>query len=277
MSEATMNRLGAALVPVMFMGLSLAAGQEQRLSDVAGDMKLQPPSQTNLLVDLGSSDQDLTGPVALLELTEEFDESIRSASAVLEEARAYEPFFDQDWRDRMIESLIDLGLAAYSVDVARPPTAYAEAYGLVVDGVVGCERAEAIIRTAIDQDLPIFGTAIASLADAGRTVSDGLGRMRRIRSVEVAESAPSVADPIETTLGIESLCSSRAAGDNQRYDECVVAQQAALRSLGARFGSTALHVDQPTFNAIRNSCRREWPVDMVGRDRCEQRRIAEAQ
>jgi hypothetical protein len=253
-----------------------AAAQEKRLSDVAADIALRPPSEPAVFVDLSPAPGAISSPQTLVELADEYQQNLDAVSdLIVEMADDDTRFYAADWRDQMLEACIGLDTAGYSIAASRAPERYAEAYDGLIDASQDCARATRGVRESIELDQPLYGAAVRTFGECRTNVSRSVGEMHRIRRAELQESQPELEDPLAAAVGIVDLCRARSGADNPAFDACVAAQEEARRSIAGRFSFSVL-LDESTFNVIRNSCRLEWPTDFVGRDRCERQRIAEA-
>jgi hypothetical protein len=268
-----MRRVVLALLAGALVGPAVA--QETRLADVAKNIKLRPPSEEALFVDLTPGDRAVMDADSLVELTSALTEGTGLASSMLRDAGMDDTFYSRDWRFRMLVLCEELEQIGYSLAATQPPTSYTVPYLQVMDGVRECERAVESLRESLEVDQPLFGPAIRHFDNGQDLAAQSLEKMVAIRALESVKSAPSADDALETPLIIADFCAARAASGSAAYEACVADQERARREIVERFNFTVL-LDEPTFNRIRNGCRSEWPVDLVGRDRCERQRIAQA-
>ncbi len=262
----------AALLVLLLVGP--AAAQEKRLSDVAAAIRLRPPSGDALFVDLAPARGTASSSGDLVELAEEYAQRLAVVSTLLAEVGVDDTFYATDWREQMMEACIDLDTVGYSLGAVGPPGRFTAALDGLVDASDQCSQATRGIREAIRLDQPQYGAAMRSLSDCRPLVSRSVEEMHRIRRAELQESPPALDDPLAAALGIAELCDARTGRADLSFDACVARQEQARRAIADRFSFSVL-LDEATFNVIRNECRLEWPNDFVGRDRCEQQRIAD--
>ena len=269
-----MRSPAVALMALLIVGG--AAAQEKRLSDVAADIALRPPSEQAVFVDLTPAPGATSSPRGLVELADEYRQNLEAVADLMAEVGDDDTrFYAADWRDQMLEASIRLDTAGYSVAASRAPERYAEAYDGLIEASQECARATRGIRESIELDQPRYGPATRTLGECRRNASRSVGEVHRIRRAELHESQPAFDDPLTGAVGIADLCRARSGEDNPTFVACVAAQEGARSAIAGRFSFSVL-LDEATFNVIRNSCRLEWPTDFVGRDRCERLRIAEA-
>ena len=259
--------------------LSASAGPaEQRLSEVAGTIKLKRPAGDQFVM----VEPAAGGPGArmsatgsdLVELTGQLLEEGRAASTVLEESRSGLTFFDSAWRRRMLDTLAEIDTTRFSLELVEAPGRYVDALDRVVEAAREYQLAAGIVRWAILRDRPVFSKAFDHMRAGEREVGAALVGLRREAGVEGNEAAPPPIDPYTAGQAMAEACGaySRAARGPD-YDRCIGQQQAALLAIEHRF-SFAERVDERAFNAIRSRCTEEWPSDFVSRDRCERQAIA---
>lgn len=263
----------ATLLALLLVGA--VAAQEQRLSDVAADIRLRPPSQDALFVDLTPARGAASSSQDLVDLADEYAQDLDVVSRLLAEASSDDRFYAADWRDQMLEAAVNLDTVGYSLAAALAPERFATVHDGLIDASEECGRATRGIREAIRLDQPRYGSAMRSLADCRPRVVRAVGEMHRIRRAELQESQPPLDEPLAAAVGIVELCSAGSGRSGSAFEECVATQEQARRALADRFSFSVL-LDEATFNVIRNECRLEWPTDFAGRNRCEKQRIAEA-
>jgi hypothetical protein len=266
---------GSAVALLALLVVSGSAAQEQRLSDVAADIVLRPPSEQAVFVDLTPPVGATSSSQGLVELAEEYKQNLAVVVGLLAEAGEDDRFFAADWRDRMLGACIELDGVGYSLAAVRPPERYSGTHGELVDASQQCARGTDTIREAMRLDQQSYGQAMRDLGECNTAVSRSVAEVHRIRRAELQESRAEFEDPLATASGVAELCSSRSGGDGAAFEGCMAAQERARQAIAGRFNFTVL-LDEPIFNVIRNSCRLDWPHDFVGRDRCERQRIAEA-
>jgi hypothetical protein len=269
----------AATVTMLAVLVVVPAAGQDKLSDVAAEIKLQDPADGAVLVNLGPAPvTDNQRPIdaeALVELSEELAERTYAAADILDELGLDDTFHTRSWQGRMLDACTTLESAVKSLAAFRPEPRYTEPYELVMEGADECQQAIEVIRNAISLDQPLYGPAVLHLAAAERPIAEAIERTRSIRRAEMAESPPPTDDVLSAQQAIAALCASRTGGNEPVYGECVANQQAAFDAITARHNFHA-NLDQPRFNTIRNHCRAEWPADYVSRDRCERLRIEAA-
>ena len=268
-----MRGFGAASLALLLVGT--VAAQEKRLSDVASDIQLRPPSEEAVFVDLASAGVGASSTRDLVELADEYSESLATVAGLLSEAGDDDRFFAVDWREQIATACLDVDTLGSSLAVMRPPERLASAHEELIDASRDCDRATRGVREALRMDQPLYGSAMRLLSDCREVVSRSVETMHRIRRDELQELQPAYDDPLAAAVAIADLCRERAGGQGPRFDECVAGQEGARRAIADRFGFSVM-LDDATFNVIRNSCRLEWPGDYVGRNRCELQRIAQS-
>lgn len=268
-----MRGRAATLFALLLVGS--AAGQEQRLSDVASDIRLRPPLEDAVFVDLAYGRAVTSSSQNLVELADDYSQNLEELATLLSEIGVDDRFYAADWREQVLAACIDLDAVGYSLAAVQPPERLAAAYDDLIGASEECARGTQGIREAIRVDQPLYGGALRSMRDCSTEVSRSVGQMHRIRRAELQESQPAFDDPLAAAVGVTELCSARVGRAGPAFEECVAEQEDARRAIAGRFGFSVL-LDEATFNVIRNSCRIEWPSDFVGRNRCERQRIAEA-
>ena len=276
MASTRVRQIGLA---VTLIALWVTAGPaEQRLSEVAGTIKLKRPAGEQLVIvepedgvpgaRMGATGSDL------VDLTGQLLEGGRAASAVLDESRSGLTFFDPDWRRRMLDDLAEIDTTRFSLELVEAPERYVDALNKVVEAAREYQLAAGIVRWAILRDRPVFSKAFDHMRAGEREVGDALAGLRREVGVEGNEAASPSIDPFTAGQAMAEACGaySRAA-HGPDYDRCIGRQQAALLAIEHRFSFTE-RIDERAFNAIRSRCTEEWPRDFVGRDRCERQAIA---
>ena len=253
---------------------------EQRLSDIAGSIELVRPTGDQVVV-VEPGRRPAGGRVAvsgseLVELAETLRHAGRSAAALLGETRTSHAFFDDSWRRRIEDALIDIERARASLELARVPERFVAFSDRIEDGGRQLQAAAGIVRWAMVRDAPLLSGAFDNLEAGDREISSALAALKAEVSVEQLEVEPAPADPYQAVEGARRLCRSRYGNERAPgFDRCMELQLAAHEAMLRRYSFT-VGLEESAFNSARNTCRAEWPEDLVARDRCEQQRMARA-
>jgi hypothetical protein len=268
--------------PVVLLVVSvvvLAAAQE-RLPEVAADIELRQPTEDAVLVDPDpgpdSSQLAVIDGQELRLLTEELVELAVAVNELLGKAAPDDTFFEEAWREQMLELCRQLQDAGRSLEVRHPSPRYSEAFVLVTDASAECNGAVEVIRASIAQNEQLYSRGFGHLGIALQRLDEGLVKIREVGRTELAESDPPAEDPMAAESAIAAGCGDRFAADTRAFDECVALQRTAYAAISSRYNSSGT-VDQAGFNSIRNSCRSEFADDFVARNLCERDRIVAAQ
>jgi hypothetical protein len=264
---------------VLVVGMVTPAAAQQKLSEVAGSIELRTPSDRALMVEAAPAPEaggrPRFGGTALEMLSEDFLERTREAAGLLAETATNDSFYSASWRERMLITSAELEGLGRSLELGLPHPRYQTAYERVMDGVAECQTAIDVVRDAIARDHPVYSVATQHLEEGDRVVSAGLEQIRRIQRAERAEENAPPDDAYLVSRAITELCGARFQDGGTEYDRCAAEQRAGFGAIGGRFNFT-VGLDEPTFNAVRNICRSEFPADFAARNRCELQRMAAA-
>ena len=246
---------------------------QERLQEAANGLSLDQPEGDRVIVAEDVRSDDDSGPTVtgtdLVEMIDDLLASGRAAEAVALETRTEDLFFDQGWRDRLLDGLDAMDSSRRNLELTVVPERYSTAVQSVLDGGRHYQIAAGILRWAILRDQAVFSAAYDEFVAGNEGVIAGLVAVRNENQAELSERQQPPLDIFSARQGMAELCGSRyGQGRRDDYDRCVRQQEAALEAINRRFGFT-VGLDDPTFNSIRFGCRQAWPGDLVGQDRCE--------
>jgi hypothetical protein len=272
--EAIMTRVGIVIVMLAAIAGG-ASAQEQRLPDVAGDIRLRQPDAPAVLVDLTQPGRpgpnEATTGRNLIALGERMLVHIDTVSELLAAAKFSDEFFSTEWRERMLDACFAVDNDGRSLRGAKPESRYAVGHAAMVDGVRDASEAADLISSSIEQDRPLYAAAYDWIATAQVSLHRGLDEARRAFDAVQNEAEAPLEDWTIALDAITALCESRTTPELS-YDDCIALQEDAYNAITGRF-SASVRLDETTFNKIRNQCRRSSPGDYAARNRCELWRI----
>jgi len=264
--------LGFMLMTVV----SADVAAQQRLSEVAGEIKLKKPDSEAVLVETGpvrSSDaRQGESPEQLLILTEVYVERADTVYTVYSELMNPDRFYEKDWRSRMERAMELADLAAWSLQIEKPPQRYADAHRLIVEGTRVTAEGMRLIRTSIEKNWPEFEGAGSRMKRGQQLVTEGLGAYHERKRVDGTEAGQALEDPVSAERSIAAWCDSQSSGDADRNAHCVADQQSGFQALNSRF-PLSVSLGEPEFNRIRAACRDQWPTSFANRNECELNRM----
>ena len=255
---------------------AVSAGAQQRLSDVAGAIKLEKAGDGEVIDDQavrrGGRPSALPGDLYHDRLASCVEQG-RAFRGVLREAVSEDLFLDHGWRERLEEAAVQLEVALRSLLISQPPDDLAELWSTASEGAAGLQQALATTRAALEEDSPqLYSEALRGIDPHLQTIEAAMAGMRRIGRQQGAAAPPGEFDLVVADAVIAARCASYGEPGSSGHDSCVAQQRSALSAIQNRFTFT-YNLDEPTFNRIRNECAQEFPGDLSARDACERRRM----
>lgn len=268
----------AALVSVALMAGMTGWSQDERLSDVARSIKLNPEA----IVETSGTVED---PRAAAKADEELFNAILTdclAAAdqlgrLVAEARATVIYPGDELLTRLEESTRGLDRQVEEIFLIRVADAYAGPVETVREAGDLCLEAGAVVRRDIVQGSVAFTQSterVASCrkylgeAEAQFTVVAGSKGLKGARSA----AASTVSKPRQTPLTedeiVDAFCEPVRSKGPDAYEACQGAQYRAIAALASRSADNEMLVES-VFSDIRQICGGLHPKDFAARDDCE--------
>lgn len=261
----------ALSVAIVLLASSVGVAQE-RLSDVAGSIKLNPDA----IVEKEGYVED---PKAAVKADRElFGDILASCSAIadsigelLVEARNSVLYRDDVLPNRLKAECFDLDTELQELYLLRLTPVFYEPLETALAAIETCGVATDSVRQELARRGVAFSQAIEDTTSC-RQELDRAGRQLAAAGAGPGSAVPEVVDeaaepPTDDEI-IAALCEPERANGSEAYDACVGGQYRGLADLSARTSDNEM-LDPSVFSGIRELCAGIHPQDYAARDRCE--------
>jgi hypothetical protein len=270
-----MKHLCAVVVCLL---LTVSAGAQQRLGDVAGSITID---EDVVIDDSGVA----RAPAEAAATPSSYSEELKAVRAELEEVVvgidglvaevvSGGEIFDPEWQRRMLEAAESLELQASVIDAVGGFAGQDRAFELVLAATAELRAASDAMRSTVHSRSPTLRAHNQHLRLGRRHLDEAIRTAARAERAAELEQPPPLLQVSDALVAAEALCASRARSGAASGARCLADQREAIRALEQR-SWVQLGLDELAFNRLRNSCLTQWPEDFAQRNACEQRKAAE--
>ncbi len=256
-----------------------AAWSQDRLSDVAGAIKLNPEAiveKEGFVDDPNAAkleDQELLA--ATLDGCSSIADNI---GALVDEARTTILYRGSDVSRRLGAATLELDTQIQEIYLLRLTDTFAQPVATVRDAADSCSVANESIRTELARQGIAFTQAREEIARCRAGLDQAQGQLAAIQKGPDGKAAAATPEAEETAAAptddevIAEICGPEAKNGPDAFDACTSRQYRAVAALGSRTWENE-HLDAVVFADLRAICAELNPRDYALRNECEVERM----